>query len=162
VPDERPGSVNDYGCGYGALADYLEARYPDWSYCGLDVSPQMVAEARRLHPAAETKTRFLSDRAQMPRATYTVSSGIFNVKLEEPEAEWQNYVLATLEDLAVLSTSGFAFNVLTSCSDPACRRPDLFYADAIGLFEHCRARFSTRVALLHDYPLYEFTVLVRL
>jgi hypothetical protein len=40
-------------------------------------------------------------------------------------------------------------------------RDDLFYADPLALFEHCRTRFSRRVALLHDYPLYEFTLLVR-
>ena len=32
----------------------------------------------------------------------------------------------------------------------------LYYADALALFEHCRIRFSRHVALLHDYPLYEF------
>jgi hypothetical protein len=41
-------------------------------------------------------------------------------------------------------------------------RADLYYADPLFFFEHCRQRFSRRVALLHDYPLYEFTILVRL
>ena len=29
------------------------------------------------------------------------------------------------------------------------------------MFDLCKRRYSPRVALLHDYPLYEFTVLVR-
>ena len=29
------------------------------------------------------------------------------------------------------------------------------------MFDLCKRRFSTRVALLHDYPLFEFTVIVR-
>jgi hypothetical protein len=29
------------------------------------------------------------------------------------------------------------------------------------VFDTCRQRFSPRVALLHDYPLYEFTIIVR-
>ncbi len=41
-------------------------------------------------------------------------------------------------------------------------RTDLYYGDPIFFFEHCRTTFGRHVALLHDYPLYEFTILVRL
>ena len=40
-------------------------------------------------------------------------------------------------------------------------RPDLFYADPCWLFDQCKRRHSRDVALLHDYGLYEFTILVR-
>ena len=36
----------------------------------------------------------------------------------------------------------------------------LFYADPCELFDFCKTRFSQNVALLHDYGLYEFTILV--
>ena len=29
------------------------------------------------------------------------------------------------------------------------------------MFDVCKQPFSPRVALLHDYPLYEFTIIVR-
>jgi hypothetical protein len=66
----------------------------------------------------------------------------------------------TIADLASLGTRGFAFNALTAYSDADRQRPDLYYADPLELFGHCRT-FSRFVALLHDYPLYEFTLLVR-
>jgi hypothetical protein len=37
----------------------------------------------------------------------------------------------------------------------------LYYADPRVLFDHCKTRYSKNVALLHDYGLYEFTILVR-
>jgi len=40
-------------------------------------------------------------------------------------------------------------------------RPDLHYADPCVLFDRCKRRHSPRVALLHDYGLWEFTILVR-
>jgi hypothetical protein len=40
-------------------------------------------------------------------------------------------------------------------------REDLFYADPCELFDYCKTRFARNVALLHDYGLYEFTILVR-
>jgi hypothetical protein len=40
-------------------------------------------------------------------------------------------------------------------------RANLYYADPLYLFDHCRVHYSKWVALLHDYGLYEFTVVVR-
>lgn len=40
-----PFSINDLGCGYGALLDYLDARGFKTDYTGIDVSPEMVRAA---------------------------------------------------------------------------------------------------------------------
>jgi hypothetical protein len=53
-------------------------------------------------------------------------------------------------------------NALTAHNDVDKRRANLFYADPAEWFEHCRRSYSRHVSLLHDYPLYEFTILVRL
>ena len=60
-----------------------------------------------------------------------------------------------------LGNRGFAFNMLTSYSDPDRMRSDLFYGDPRHFFDHAKRTFSKQVALLHDYGLYEFTILVR-
>ena len=154
-------SVLDYGCGYGALAPYLRERGHTGAYVGFDVSPAMV-EAARLTVAGLPACSVTADRASLAPADVVVASGIFNVRMDVPEADWRVFVHDTLDDLASLARTGFAFNVLSLHSDPDRRRPDLYYADPCELFEACCERFSPRVALLHDYPLYEFTVLVRL
>jgi hypothetical protein len=43
-----------------------------------------------------------------------------------------------------------------SGADRMAQRPDLYYG-----FDFCKRRFSRNVALLHDYGLYDFTILVR-
>jgi hypothetical protein len=63
--------------------------------------------------------------------------------------------------LARVGKRGFAFNALSLASDPQRRRDDLFYADPSETLAHCLMRFGRNVALLHDYGLYEFTVIVR-
>jgi SAM-dependent methyltransferase len=158
---DRHGSVIDYGCGYGALRGYLRDATIDGPYTGHDVSPAMIESARRLN-ATDSLARFTSDRAALTTADYAVASGIFNVKQSTPEDEWRAYVDETLADIASLSRKGFAFNVLSRYSDVERRRGDLYYADPLALFDYCKRTFSPRVSLLHDYPLYEFTILVRL
>ena len=153
-------TINDYGCGYGALADYLKDEGYAFQYCGFDISPKMLAKANERHVGMQ-KVAFVAKEQHLSDADYTVASGIFNVKLQAASTEWESYVLRTLETINRLSKRGFAFNVLTKYSDPEFQRPDLYYADPLFLFDYCKTKFSRFVTLLHDYPLYEFTILVR-
>jgi SAM-dependent methyltransferase len=156
----QPFTINDYGCGYGALADYLKGEGYAFQYWGFDISPRMIAKAAELHAGMRELT-FVSKKDNLNEADYTVASGIFNVKLRAASTEWESYVLRTLETISRLSKRGFAFNVLTKYSDPELRRPDLYYADPLFFFDYCKTKFSRFVSLIHDYPLYEFTILVR-
>jgi len=155
-----PFSINDYGCGYGALATYLRSTGDVFQYCGFDISAEMIMSAKEIN-AEQNQITFVSDHALLPVADYTVASGIFNVKQEVGDSEWHSYLLHTLHKLAEQSSKGFAFNVLTRYSDADRMRPDLYYGDPLALFDYCKQHFSRSVALLHDYPLYEFTIIVR-
>jgi SAM-dependent methyltransferase len=155
-----PVSLNDYGCGYGALVAHLDTRGEAFSYTGFDVSAAMLDHAKRTY-AGRPDCEFVTGENELPRADYTVASGILNVKLGFSYDAWEEYVRDTLARLASLSTRGFAFNALTSYSDPELRRDDLYYADPRVVFDHCKRTFSRNVALLHDYGLYEFTTIVR-
>ncbi|HWV86414.1 MAG TPA: methyltransferase domain-containing protein [Capillimicrobium sp.] len=158
IVDRDTGTLLDYGCGYGALADVAARRHPGLRYQGFDIAPEMVEAARRLHPDLE----LTSDPDRLEPADFTVASGIFNVRLDHDPDVWQAYVEETLDTLAGLTRRGLAFNMLTSYSDPERMRDDLHYADPRAVFDHCKRRLSPHVAILHDYGLYEFTVLVRL
>lgn len=158
--DELQASILDFGCGYGAMLPWLRARGHTGPYVGFDLSPEMIRVARAAASGLHNWT-FTTDRSTLGPADFVVASGIFNVKLETPEREWHHYLLATIDDLATLCRRGFAFNALTSYSDVDRRRADLYYADGLELFDYCKQRHSRFVALLHDYPLYEFTLLVR-
>jgi SAM-dependent methyltransferase len=156
----RAFSVNDYGCGYGALVNYLERNSHQFQYVGFDISTKMIARAHELYARAN-HIRFTSDRDRLQQADYTLASGIFNIKLNTDDAAWKDYMLEVLETMNSLSRIGFAFNALTKYSDAEFMRPDLYYADPLFFFDYCKTRYSKYVTLLHDYPLYEFTILVR-
>ena len=153
----EPFSIDDYGCGYGAFVDHLVREgFATAGYLGIDVSPEMVVEARKRHP----EHRFAVGNVSSRIADYAVASGVFNVALETDRIDWQGYILQTLDAMHAATTKGFAFNCLTSYSDPGFMRPHLYYGDPCFFFDHCKRRYSRQVALLHDYGLYEFTILV--
>lgn len=153
-------SLNDLGCGYGALFEYLNSFGRDFIYNGCDVSGDMVRAAQARY-ANNPNTRFEVAAEPSETADYGIASGIFNVRLGRSDAEWHGYLEATLDVLNRASSRGFAFNCLTSYSDSDKMRDYLYYADPCALFDLCKRRFSRHVVLLHDYGLYEFTILVR-
>jgi SAM-dependent methyltransferase len=158
---DSPFSLNDFGCGYGSLLDVLAARWDRFDYRGFDISEAMIAEAQKRH-AGDHRASFVSDGRDLRTADFTVASGVFNVRLDQPDEIWHKYVLATIDQLASMSLRGMAFNALTSHSDPDRMRPDLYYADPGELLDYCLRRHSRDVAIRHDYELYEFTMIVRL
>jgi len=158
--DAPDATLLDYGCGYGALAAYARGRGHRGPYVGFDVSESM-AEAAHACLAALPACRVMTGRDELVPADYAVASGVLNVKQGASDEAWAGYVWETVADLAALGTRGFAFNALTRYSDAEKRRPDLFYADPLELFDRCQREYSRFVTLLHDYPLYEFTIIVR-
>jgi SAM-dependent methyltransferase len=157
---DGPGSVNDLGCGYGALIEELDKTTPGVPYAGFDIVDAMLVQARTLH-GQRPSTRFVLAERPDEVADYGIASGIFNVRLDQSEQAWWDTVTQTLDALHETSGRSFAFNCLTSYSDPPKMRPHLYYADPCRLFDHCKRRYSRQVALLHDYGLYEFTLIVR-
>lgn len=160
VDPGAPFSLVDYGCGYGALVPYLEQRELDFTLQGFDVSERMLDHARALYdrPGA---VAFTSVEEDLAPADYALASGVFNLRIDVDDDAWTAYALETIDSLDRLSRRGFAFNMLTMYSDRERMREDLYYGDPSLFFAYCKEHCSRNVALLHDYDLYEFTILVR-
>ncbi len=159
INDKNSFSILDYGCGYGALLQYLNKSGYNSSYYGFDISDEMIAQAKKSN--GNDNAVWTTKLASEETFDYTIASGIFNVRLGTNDADWTNYIQETLTTLNKYSKKGFSFNMLTSYSDKEYMRDYLFYANPAYFFDFCKKKFSKYVAVLHDYPLYEFTILVR-
>lgn len=154
------GSVIDFGCGYGGFLHHVRRNGFTGAYLGIDLSADMIAAAQS-HCAGLPDARVLCAAQPDTVADFAVASGIFNVRMGFDDDAWRAHMLAVLADMDRHSRRGFAFNCLTRYSDPGRMRADLYYADPLELFDHCKRTFARDVALLHDYGLYEFTMIVR-
>lgn len=158
---DQPFTMLDYGCGYAAYADYLESQHFDFSrYIGFDILESMIEKAREIHSDSK-RFIFTSDLSKLEPADYATACGVFNMKLDASYDEWTDYVVKCLKEMDSLSVKGFSVNFLTKYSDADKMRPDLYYADPCYLFDYCKTNFSKNVALLHDYHVYDFTLIIR-
>jgi len=155
-------SIIDYGCGYGALFDFLQKKNLQFTYYGFDMIEKMAVAGKDAHKDF-VNARFFHSESDLMVADYLVAGSIFNNKFEANNDEWQNMISATLQRMNALCSKGFAFNMLTKYSDEdrMALRPDLFFGDPLFFFDFCKRNFSRNVALLHDYGIYDFTILVR-
>jgi SAM-dependent methyltransferase len=158
--DDPDASVLDLGCGFGDFLRFLRAEGHRGPFIGYDVASDMIAEALRLHGEGADR-RWRVGAMPVETADFAVASGIFNVKGDVPVEIWARYVHDTIDVLARAGRRGFAFNVLSLSSDPERRTAHLYYADPGATLSDCLRRFGRSVALLQDYGLYEFTLIVR-
>lgn len=156
-------SLNDIGCGYGALLAFLARRHrrKKIDYLGLDLSAHMIAEARRLW-GKRPHTEFLVASASPRVADYSLASGIFNVKLNQSEALWTHFVETTLTAMRDASRRGFAVNFLAPLAQGETAQAEL-YRTPPGVWQsYCEKNLDARVEVLQGYGMREFTLLVHL
>lgn len=157
-----PLALHDLGCGYGALLDHLRDRHPGASlrYLGSDLSRPMIEHARSLW-SSHRHARFEIASPAMPQADYTIASGIFNVCLGHPEAQWKHHVAATLAQMRAASRLGFAVNFMTPRT--LVERPaavgQLYAVAPEYWMAYCSERLRCEVQCVQNYGLNEFTLL---
>lgn len=163
VHDNEPNtaSLNDIGCGYGALLPYLARRGKRLNYRGFELSQTALALAKELHAGRYDVAVAFAPMEDITPATYCVGSGLFALRFGRDDTAWLTYIQDTLDVFHENSSRGFAFNMLTSYSDPEKKVSHLYYAHPCEIFDLCKRRYSKNVALYHDYSLYDFTIIVR-
>lgn len=162
--DDSEFSINDIGCGYGSLIDSLNSRYTgsNVTYTGYDISAKMISDARESFNHEDNASfRHITSMDELSLADYSVASGIFNIKQNTSNESWLEYVLDTLGHINSTSRKGFSFNMLTAYSDIDRMQEGLYYGDCCFIFDYCKKNFSRNVALLHDYDIYDFTILIK-
>lgn len=153
-------SLLDFGSGYGGMYDYLVQLGHTLHYVGYDIAEPMILKGRELHPN-NPDCWFIKNIEEVPVVDYAVVSGTFNMKLDADHDAWTKIVIEAINQMNAHASKGIAFNMLTKYSDADKMRPDLYYGDPCFFFDYCKRNFSRNVALLHDYNLYDFTIIVR-
>jgi SAM-dependent methyltransferase len=155
-------SLNDVGCGYGALLAFLLKRHRDAKvdYLGTDLSEAMIDQTRpSLRP--NIRSQFMVANSIPRVADYSVASGIFNVKLAQPAPRWALFIKKTLSDMNDASRLGFAVNFLAPLEPDQQAIPELYRATPEVWMHYCEQQFSAKVELVANYGMREFTLLVR-
>jgi SAM-dependent methyltransferase len=159
-----PLALNDIGCGYGALAAYLEMRHgaTEVDYLGVDLSQAMVRRARRRFSGPGR--RFVVATSAPRVADYSVASGVMNVSLGHPREAWEHFVATILRDMRRTSRRGFSVNFISDRgrdgSGSAPPAEGLYRTDPRRWTDFCESELGCSVETVDGYGMPEFTLLI--
>ncbi|HEY9164107.1 MAG TPA: class I SAM-dependent methyltransferase [Magnetovibrio sp.] len=153
-----PITVNDLGCGYGALFDLLvdEPMLQGGKYFGYDIAADMIATAKAKH--CDPRATFIVSPVATEVADYSFVSGTYNMSMGAHRALWTHYIKTSIEQLWKKTAKVLAYNLLDEASTH--QLDDLFYADRRTFLEHALT-LSPDVEIIDDYPLDEFTIIIK-
>lgn len=161
VKDQLPEndmSVNDLGCGYGALFEYLRDHpaMANGRYYGYDICADFISVAMMRY--TDPRALFLHHYAAYLEADFSFVSGTFNMKGPEKDEDWDLYVKQALKDLFTKTNKAMAFNMLTP------KHPNqhdwLYYCDPDALLDFCRKGISSHATIKMEPDMTAFTICV--
>lgn len=151
--DPKGKTILDVGCGLGDLMPFLEQHTGgDFNYVGIDIAEKLIDDARSTygHGGREFHVGDIFS-VNVPQVDIAVLSGALSLKVRGIE----EYAHETMKRMFELSREAACLNFLTKYVDFELEKNQHYQPESI--FSNAM-KISKRVNLLHDYPLYEFTV----
>jgi len=148
-------SVLDVGCGFGDLLLYLKKEGWNGQYTGIDIVPELIAEARRKHDESQGASFCcidILDHSIDTHAAMAVALGVCNHKLQSDNMD---FISTMLEVMWNSASKVVVLDFLSTTAD--IRHENLFYADPQTIYGLAR-RFTRRVMIHHAYMPFEFQV----
>jgi SAM-dependent methyltransferase len=155
VGDLSHRKVLDLGCGYGDLKPFLDQRFTDVAYLGVDHMPEFIDEARRRHGHLP-RTGFVEAdilNAVLPQADYVLASGAMSYRSRNAL-----YPFNLIRQMWEAATCGIAFNLLDANVFQATHV--LCGQDPEETLAFCRT-LDPGAQIIKGYVVDDFTVLMR-
>lgn len=144
--------IIDYGCGFGDLYSYLCKTGLDFDYIGVDISPEMIKEANKLHPKA--KFEVLSNPLQqLPKCDIIFACGAHALKLEDNH----KFVKDSFALFKKSAKVGFCVTFLSIYSN--IKHKKNYYSNPEFILNHSFT-LSKRILLDNMFMPFEFAVFV--
>ena len=152
VGDLSGRTLLDVGCGYGDLKEFLDRRFSNFTYIGIDQMPEFIAEAKTRYenyPATHfSQTDFT--KADFPTVDYVIASGALVYRCYDPD-----FYADMIRKMYQAATQALAFNMLDAAQFPD--HPLLVGHDRDEIAAFCRT-LSPQVTVTTDYLEDDFTV----
>lgn len=145
--------ILDVGCGLGDFAGWLAQNNIRADYTGLDLTPELVEQARKNYPGLKFVQGSILDESLLAdqKFDFVFASGIFYTYSMGGDA----WLRAAVSRMWRLCNEGVAFNSLSAWAEN--HDADEYYADPPSTLEYCRT-LTPWVAIRHDYHPRDFTI----
>ncbi len=147
----------DFGCGLGDLKDFLDFRFNDYMYTGVDIVEEFIQSNKDVDKESEYfKIETYKDIDE--KYDYIVIAGVFNILYRDSIEEHKNIVYNTIEYLFSKTKKALSINFMSDYVD--FKQETAYHQDDIELMTFLREKLSSRFIIDNSYMPYEFSVIV--
>jgi len=152
LADFTASTVLDVGCGRGDLKAFLDERFEDVAYLGIDQMPEFIADANARYAGGSPCRFYEGDftTAAFPRVDYVIASGALGYRTQDDE-----FLHDMICRLYASADRAAIFNVLDAKRFPA--HPLLLGRDCEQVAAYCRT-LSPMVEVVKGYLPDDMTV----
>lgn len=154
VADLSGCSIMDLGCGTGDFKGFLDQRFSNFAYIGIDQMPEFIAEANGRYGHLPATHFYQTDfsTAELPQADYVFASGALGYRSEN-----SSYYREVIARMYAAANRAVAFNMLDAARFPD--HPLLVGHNTDEIEAFCNT-LSPRVELITGYLEDDFTVFI--
>lgn len=149
-------SFLDVGCGLGGFIDFLNfKKIKGYKYLGIDISNNLLDFAKLKYQKNKNVEFRLGEILEMNflkrKFDFVIASGAFSYNSLNMDV----YAIKSIKKMFLISDIACSANFLSSYSDFQLKKnkhysPELIFSKS--------KEITKKVTLIHDYPLYEFTI----
>lgn len=144
-------SVLDVGCGFADFSTYLDSRFTNVQYTGVDISDGMVKVAKEKHPNKNIQKLNILETNPNGQFDIVTANGIFYLLGEHAQQLTQELI----KKMFSLAGEVVLFNSLSNLAPN--QESGEFYADPAEMLRFCQ-KLSPWLKLRHDYHPNDFTI----
>lgn len=148
-------SVLDFGCGLAHLKEYLDSKYENVNYTGVDMVEDFIDHNKKKFPLAT----FLSPEEffeQTKEYDYIFCSGTFNIKYTADYETHKSQIFKTISTLFKRTKQYISVDFMTDRVD--FQQESAFHANPEQTMAYFLDNLSRRISLNHSYLPYEFCI----
>jgi SAM-dependent methyltransferase len=148
-------SILDVGCAYADLYGYLKEQGWNGKYCGVDIVPGLIDEAKKRYPGVDARIGDILEDNFTEKYDWIYCSGALTSKTEDIDS--YDHLEAMLNKMFEICNKGVSVNF---CSPVVDFESEVNFHPQFDRLIKMILKLSKRFTIRHDYMPYEFTVYI--
>lgn len=156
--------VLDIGCGFGKMGKFLNKKFKNVDYKGIDITPEFIENGKRMYPYLKLEVGDFHELTKTEDSTDTgydvvLASGVLNSNYGS-ELKNYDYRKKAIKKMFSLTNDIFAFNMLgTHPQIKNSKDSNIWYADSLEILKYCMT-LTKKVVFKTNYNSKDFTVVM--
>jgi len=148
-------TILDYGCGLAHLKQYLEEKFSDYTYTGVDIVNEFIDENTKKFKDAQFQ--LINEHQEIVgNFDFIISAGVFNILYDDSFEKQQYIIEETLTHLFSLANKVLSVDFMTDQVDFI--QENNYHQNVVQIYNFASKNLSKRLVIDQSYMPYEFTI----